>query len=132
MSIWTYETVTVKGDAEDHNVQKPPTSVVVGVQDSSFNLDLEDDEKKQGIIQQGVHQSPTNYYDAFSPSAFNRQDSFFQGQAKINSVVDDDDDGCYEQAEDTRCRKIQAFDGTGWRYTSYGGDGPHMFDDDSL
>jgi hypothetical protein len=70
---------------------------------------------------------PTNrFYDAFSPSAFNRQDGFFQGQEKIPIV---DDDGCYEQAEDARCKKIQAFDGTGWRYMYYEGDAD---DDDSL
>ena len=70
--------------------------------------------------------SPTS---ALTPSAFNQPDGFFQGQGVIPIV---EDDGYYEKAEDARCKKIQAFAGTGWRCTLYEGDGSHAFEDDSL
>lgn len=131
MSIWTEETITVQGNVEG---QEKTTMEEMDIneddsKDSRFNPafdaesedhELVDDTKKPVFI--GVP-SPTHYYDAFS-----QRDGFFQGQEKIPVV---DDDGYYEIAEDTRCKKIQAFDGTGWRCTSYEGDGPHMFDDDS-
>lgn len=108
ISSWTEETVTVQGcDVKEVEVKD---------KNKVYNRDKEDDEKKEPETCEGVR-SPTNYYDAVvSPSAVNQQDGFFQDRENIPVV---DDDGYYEETEDSRCKKIQALDGTGWRCTSY-------------
>ena len=58
--------------------------------------------------------SPSNYYDATSPSAYIQEgETYFQGSEEIPMVHDHD--GYYEDAEKQRYRKIQALHGTGWQ-----------------
>jgi hypothetical protein len=128
-SVYTYETMTV--EYEEENVQES-TDDMVGVEVqveeeeqpteqrkvaslkpmslylSELKTVLEQNNRKEDVL------SPSNYYDATSPSAFDQgePDSFFQGSESIPIVQDE---GYYDTAEETRYRKIQALNGTGWQ-----------------
>jgi hypothetical protein len=145
MSYYTYETVTVHGDADKNRADNGGSMLGVEVEiededDEVFEEDEDDndhcnegipylDELQVTIAKHSQHgnsqqilQSPTNYYDAGEGDP----NHFFQGSEKVPIVGDDD--GYYDEAEQHRFKKIQALNGFGWQYSV---EGP-QFDEESL
>ena len=131
-SVWTYKTMTVDHEEEKEGLD-PMVGVEVQVQEEGEQPMKETAKPRNAaslnpmsvylsdlktVFEQNREnvdlQSPTNYYDANSPTAFDRgkPDIFFQGAESIPIVQEE---GYYDAAEKNRYRKIQALNGFGWQ-----------------